>query len=223
MNKLNKRLTAAVAVGAAAVVGLSTFTAGAADATPVPGGTATKKLVDGTTVSIKLFDQHASVQRPVTNVPSSREVWVSGKVRVNVGGQAKGGNIKVGYDIGCQVNFGGVDVDTPRIGGKLDYTDPSNPSISGGLGDNPSVGGTVTLGPGAVKRVWLINDSDDDDDAVNSYTFKGNKGGIAYGQESFRFDSCAGYASARPVIAVTVNTDSVKGIVTYTGRPFTMG
>ncbi|WP_440712064.1 MspA family porin [Gordonia sp. FQ] len=219
MNKFNKRLVGAAAVGAAAVVGLSSMSVGSASATPVPGGTATKKLVDGTPVTIKLFDQHAAVQRAVTNVPSSREVWVSGKVRVTVGGAAEGGSIKVGYDVGCQVNFGGVDVDTPRIGGTLDSSGPSITSP----GSDSSLRGKVTLGPGQVKRVWLINDTDDDDDAVSSYSFAGGNGGVVYGQEAFRVESCAGYASARPVISVTVNTDSVKGIVTYTGRPFTMG
>ncbi|MFT4087394.1 MAG: MspA family porin [Gordonia sp. (in: high G+C Gram-positive bacteria)] len=219
MNKLNKGLVTAASIGAATVVGLSSF-AGVADAAPVPGGTATKKLVDGTPVTIKLFDQQAGVQRPITNVPTSREVWVSGKVRVNVGGAAKGGSIKVGYDVGCQVQFG-IDGDAtngPSISGSvpLDGTTPAAPSV--GVG-----GAGVKLGPGQVKRIWLIDDTNSDGDAVNSYSFAGNAGGIAFGQEAFRVDSCAGYAAARPVIAVTVNTDAVKGIVTYNGRPFSLG
>lgn len=221
MNKFSKRLTGAAAVGAAAVVGLSSLNAGAASATPVPGGSVVKKLVDGTPVTVQLFDQNAWVQRAVTNVPTSREVWVSGKVRAKVGGAAKGGKISVAYDVGCQVNFGTPSVSVPSVGGTIPF-DGSQPSI--GLGDDPRVGAKVSLGPGQVVRVPVITDTTSDgDNAVSSYSFTGNTGGVVFGQHAFRMESCAGYASARAVVTVTVSTDAVKGVVTYNGRPFSIG
>ena len=66
----------------------------------------TRTLVDGTPVTVQLFDEYVNVQRAVTNVQTSREVWVSGKVKVTVGGKAEGGSVNAGYLVGCQVNFG---------------------------------------------------------------------------------------------------------------------
>lgn len=216
MNKLSKRVAGAAALGAAAVIGITSLGVGSASAAPVPGGQTTKTLVDGTSVKISLFDHTADIQRPITNIPTSREVWVSGKVRVNVGGAAEGGKIKVGYDVGCQVNFGTLGLDVPGIAGNTTegITSPSEES---------SVGAGVSLGPGQVKRVWLINDTNADDKDVNDYSFSGSAGGTVYSQEAFRVDSCAGYAAARPVIAVTVDTDNVTGIVTYNGPQFSLG
>lgn len=213
---ITRRVVAGAAITGAAVMGVASLGDGVAAAGPVPGGKITKTLADGTPVTVTLFDQFANYQRAVTNVQTSREVWVTGKVRVNVGGKADGGSIKVGYDVGCQVNFG-----AGAEGGAKVTQDGVSQDDTGGSA-------TVTLGPGQVKTVWVINTTSGDSTAykdyeVNDYTFKGNKGGIVYSQEKFGVDGCAGYASARPRIQVTVSTDSVKSVTVLNGKPFSLG
>ena len=224
---ITRRVVAAAGIAGAVAMGLTSLGAGGATAGPLAGGTITKTLVDGTPVTVQLFDEYVNVQRPISNVPTTREVWLSGKVRVTVGGKAEGGSIKVGYDVGCQVNFGGGEVSVPGVSGGLDYTDPSNVTVGGGL-DGEEVGGGFSLGPGEVKRQWLVNETSGDDTAyksynVNAYTFKGQKGGVVYSQEQFKVESCAGYAAARAFIQVTVSTDAVKGVVALNGKPFSLG
>ncbi|WP_439032078.1 MspA family porin [Gordonia terrae] len=224
---ITRRVVAAAGIAGAVAMGLTSLGAGGATAGPLPGGTITKTLVDGTPVTVQLFDEYVNVQRPISNVPTTREVWLSGKVRVTVGGKAEGGSIKVGYDVGCQVNFGGGDVEVPGVAGGIDYSDPSNVTVGGGL-DGEEVGGGFSLGPGEVKRQWLVNETSGDNTAykdyeVNAYTFKGQKGGVAYSQQQFKVESCAGYAAARAFVQVTVSTDAVKGVVVLNGKHFSLG
>ncbi|MFT4395968.1 MspA family porin [Gordonia lacunae] len=224
---ITRRVVAAAGITGAVAMGLTSLGAGGATAGPLAGGTITKTLVDGTPVTVQLFDEYVNVQRPISNVPTTREVWLSGKVRVTVGGKAEGGSIKVGYDVGCQVNFGGGEASVPGLQGGLDYSDPSNVTVGGGL-DGEEVGGGFSLGPGEVKRQWLVNETSGDDTAyknynVNAYTFKGQKGGVVFSQEQFKVESCAGYAAARAFIQVTVSTDAVKGVVALNGKPFSLG
>ncbi|MCZ4534627.1 MspA family porin [Gordonia terrae] len=224
---ITRRVVAAAGITGAVAMGLTSLGAGGATAGPLAGGTITKTLVDGTPVTVQLFDEYVNVQRPISNVPTTREVWLSGKVRVTVGGKAEGGSIKVGYDVGCQVNFGGAEVSVPGVEGGLNYEDPSNVTVGGGL-DGEEVGGGFSLGPGEVKRQWLVNETSGDDTSykdyeVNAYTFAGQRGGVAYSQEQFKVESCAGYAAARAFIQVTVSTDAVKGVVVLNGKPFSLG
>ncbi|MCM3895752.1 MspA family porin [Gordonia sputi] len=233
-----RRLAAVAAVAGAAAMGLSGVSAGNADAGPLPGGKVTKTLVDGTPVSITLSKESISVQRPINQSALSREAWGSGTVSVNVGGKAKGGSIKVGYELGCQVNFG---ASAELKGGADVKPGAANPNALGGADAvyGTSAGGTggVTLGPGGVTKYWLISgdslgnsiqssdvtNKDDDNYTAGDLTFTGSTGGVTYSQEHFVLNGCAGYASARTIVQVTVKTDSVKGIVTYTGKPFSLG
>ncbi|MGW0453908.1 MULTISPECIES: MspA family porin [Gordonia] len=233
-----RRLAAVAAVAGAAAMGLSGVSAGQADAGPLPGGKVTKTLVDGTPVSITLSKESISVQRPINQSALSREAWGSGTVSVKVGGKAKGGSIKVGYELGCQVDFGvsgglGTGAGFRPGTGKDGEPSPDNAVWSGTQGGN----GQVTLGPGGVTKYWLISgdslgnsiqssdvtNKDDDNYTAGDLTFTGSTGGVTYSQEHFVLNGCAGYASARTIVQVTVKTDSVKGIVTYTGKPFSLG
>lgn len=219
---ITRRVVAGAAVVGAAMMGVASLGDGAASAGPVPGNKVTKTLADGTPVTIQLFDQFANVQRAVTNVQTSRETWVSGKVRVTVGGKAEGGSIKVGYDVGCQINFGA------SAGADAGYDTAPNDDNTGPKGPSATTGGGVTLGPGEVKTVWVINTTSGDSTAykdynVNDFSFKGSKGGLVYSQEQFGVDGCAGYASARARIQVTVKTDSVKSVTVLNGKPFSLG
>lgn len=222
MNKKITRRAAAVAGAAGvAVMGLTSLGAGGAAAGPLPGGSVTKTLVDGTPVTIRLTNEYVNVQRAISNVPTSREVLLSGKVRVTVGGEAKGGSIKAGYLVGCQVNFGGGEGGTEG-GAKVPYDGSAISDQE--IGANAS----FSLGPGEAKYVPIIDQTSGDNTAyedynVSDYTFKGKTGGVAYSQEKFGLDGCAGYASAKAKIQVKVSTDAVKGIVTLYGKPFSLG
>lgn len=219
--KFTRRVAAAAGVTGVAVMGLTSLGAGGAAAGPLPGGSVTKTLVDGTPVTVRLTDEFVNVQRAVSNIQTSREVWMSGKVRVTVGGEADGGSIKAGYIVGCQVNFGGGEG-----GGEGGASVP----YDGGAISDQEIGGSASfsLGPGEAKYVPVISETSGDDTAyedyeVNDYSFKGNSGGVAYSQEKFGVDGCAGYASAKAKIEVKVSTDAVKGIVTLYGKPFSIG
>ena len=98
------------AVGAAAVATMGFFSVGAANAdtfVPLPGGSATETLADGTVVTLHLTDESANVSASLGSTPLHRNVWVNGKASVELqGAGAKGANITPGYILACQVDFG---------------------------------------------------------------------------------------------------------------------
>ncbi|ASR02248.1 MspA family porin [Gordonia rubripertincta] len=215
---ITRRVVAAAGLTGAVAMGLTSLAAGGATAGPLPGGTVTRTLVDGTPVTVQLFDEFVNVQRAVTNVQTSREVWVSGKVKVTVGGKAEGGSVNAGYLVGCQVNFGASA--EGGAGVSQDFGGDPAPSAEAGAG--------FSLGPGQASYFPIIETTSGTDTAysdykVNSYSFKGKSGGVVYSQEKFGMDGCAGYASAKAKIKVTVSTDAVKGVITLYGKPFSIG
>ncbi|MGW5521078.1 MspA family porin [Gordonia sp. NPDC003950] len=223
MNKIiTRRVAAGVGVTGAALMAITATGTGDAAAAPVPNTTLVKNLVDGTPVKIELFGQSAKYQNSIVeSFNLVREVWVSGKVRVTVGGEAAGGTIAAGYIVGCQVNIGlGAGADGGVEGSAA-------PSTSGGLDTSatPSAGAstTLSLGPGQAGYVPIIQTTDSDDDGVADYTFSGNTGGVAYGDETFKVSNCGGFAEAKAKVTVTVDTDAVKGVVTLYGKPFSLG
>ncbi|MFC8312646.1 MspA family porin [Gordonia sp. NPDC057258] len=227
MNKnITRRVVAAAGLTGVVAMGLTSLGAGGATAGPLPGGKITKNLVDGTPITVQLFDESVTVTKPLINVPTNREVWASGKVKVTVGGKAEGGEIEAGYIVGCQVHIGAEG----QAGGGIGYSGTIDDPAGGTLGwdsddgyGTPGVGAGFEIGPGQVTYVPIIQEENDDDDAVNSYTFGGSSGGVAYSQEQFTIDRCAGFAEAKAKVTVTVETDAVKGIVTLYGKPFSLG
>ncbi|QTI71591.1 MspA family porin [Gordonia polyisoprenivorans] len=218
MKKIStRRAIAAAGVVGAALMGLTSLGAGGAVAGPLPGAKVVKKLVDGTPVSIQLYDESADVHPAVTNIATSREVFVSGKIRVTVGGQADGGTISAGYIVGCQLNFGG----------SAGADGSAAPDSGGGVSTSASASGGFTLGPGQAVFVptvgQLVSLQDSSDNRINANVFSGTTGGVAYSQEKFSVDGCAGYAQAMAKVQVTVETDSVKGVLTAYGKPFSIG
>ncbi|MFT3715940.1 MAG: MspA family porin [Gordonia sp. (in: high G+C Gram-positive bacteria)] len=218
------RLVTAVAVAgvaAAAVTG-----AGAAEAASLKS-VSKSKAIPGGSVAIKLFDEKYSVQQAVTNVPTSREVFVSGKVRVTTGGDVEGGAVTPGYVVGCQLNFGASGSGTAGVTTSSDDQSVITVPVGGGSLDVPlasdtGVGSGFTLAPGDAKFVPVIKASIGGN-TVNSFTFTDHQGGVAYSQERFGVDGCAGFAEARAVVNVQVSTDDYKGNITLYGRPFSIG
>ena len=223
MNKIiTRRVAAGVGVTGAALMAITGMGTGNALAGAVPNTTITKRLVDGTPVTVQLFGQNVNYQNSIVeSFNLVREVWVSGKVRVTVGGEAEGGTIAAGYIIGCQVNVG---VGAGASGGVENTTAPSE---NGGLSSTttPSAGAetSLELGPGQTEYVPIVNTTDSDDDGVTDYTFSGSSGGVAYSQEYFKFSNCGGFAEGKAKVTVTVDTDAVKGVVNLYGKPFSLG
>lgn len=213
MKNLNKRVVAGAAVAGAALIAVTGATAGVAEAKSLPGASKSRSF-DGGSVNIRLYDESARITRAVTNIQTSREVWVSGKVRVTTSGDVKGGNINAGYLVGCQVNFGAKGSGDAGVSNKGWSTFDPTPDAS--------VGGGFTLSPGEATYVPVIKTTIDDE-AVNSFDFGDARGGVAYSQERFGVDGCAGYASAMAKVTVKVATDTFKGNITMYGKPFSLG
>jgi hypothetical protein len=228
MNKIiTRRVAAGVGITGAALMAITATGAGDAAASPVPNTTLTKNLVDGTPIKVELFGQDVSYKNAIVeSFNLVREVWVSGKVRVTVGGEATGGTIAAGYIVGCQVDLG-LGGGAGAQWGSTTTLDPSTGDTSTDSGwaegGEPGANTTLSLKPGQAGYVPIIQTSDSDDDGVFDYTFTGNAGGVAYSQETFKYSNCGGYAEAKAKVTVTVDTDAVKGVVTLYGQPFSIG
>ncbi|QRY63328.1 MspA family porin [Gordonia sp. PDNC005] len=208
--KKNSRILAVAGVVGAAAMAFTGVAAGHADAGKLPGSFKHKNLGDGNGVTIRLYDESVRVARAVTNIPTSREAWVTGKIAVSTTGDIKGATLTAGYLVGCQLNFG---ASAGAGTGDIAEATPSG---------DPSVDGSFTLGPGEAGFFPIIKASVDDED-VNSISFENGRGGLAYSQERFGVDGCAGHASARALVKVQVSTDTFKGNITAYGKPFSLG
>lgn len=220
MSKKTSRILAGAAVAGAAVMGATLAPAGIADATPLPGAYKSKNL-EGGSVSIRLFDESYSIQNSVANNHFSREVFVSGKVRVQTSGSVKGGNVNVGYIVGCQLNFGaaadaGIGFE-PDIAGIIE-----DGSASSLIPSEGGVGGGFKLSPGKAAYAPVIQ-ATVGGDSVNSFDFSNAGGGVAYSQERFGVEGCAGYAEAMAKVTVKVKAPGFSGNVTMYGKPFSIG
>lgn len=218
MSKKTSRILAGAAVAGAAVMGATLAPAGIADATPLPGAYKSKNL-EGGSVSIRLFDESYSIQNSVANNHFSREVFVSGKVRVQTSGSVKGGNVNVGYIVGCQLNFGAGAGGGAGISSKFDPTSGfSTPGPTDGTGTSAA----FELSPGEAAYAPVIQ-ATVGGDSVNSFDFSNAGGGVAYSQERFGVDGCAGYAEAMAKVTVKVKAPGFSGNVTMYGKPFSIG
>ncbi len=104
---------------------------GAADALRLPNGSSKSSGIDGQIVTLKRSGEYAHLQNSEANNGMARSARVSGvyTARINRGG----GNVQVGYLVGCQVNVGGLDAGIsaglfatgttplPLIGGNLSF------------------------------------------------------------------------------------------------------
>ncbi|MFC4376838.1 MspA family porin [Nocardia halotolerans] len=208
-------------VGAAAVA-VGMLSAGAANAdtfVPLPGGEITKTLSDGSVVTVRLVGESATISPSMGSTPVHRNAWVSGSAQVEVSGNAKGGKIRPGYVVGCQVNIDGGGVDGGVEGeGSWDGED-------GGVGAES--GAELSLGPGQAKSFYLLDLEKADDygneDHSKDNKFKGNTGSVTWADSTIGLSGCGGYAQARSFVQVKVETDNVKSIVTLWGQPFSIG
>ncbi|MFT3659890.1 MAG: MspA family porin [Gordonia sp. (in: high G+C Gram-positive bacteria)] len=211
-HKAAARLVTAVAVAGVGAAGVLSAGAGAADAAKLPGGFKSRS-VPGGKVTIRLFDESFRITNSVANNHFSREVFVSGKVKVTTSGDIEGGTVTAGYLVGCQLNFGAESEGSAE-----------QPFDSEGTGDaEAGVDAGFTLSPGEAKFVPVVNVVDDEDEEIDAFDFSDARGGVAYSAERFGVDGCAGFAQARALVNVQVETDGKKSNVTLYGRPFSIG
>jgi len=218
-NNKMRSVAAAAAIASVSAVALASLGAGNAVAGKLPGGFTTQTLADGTKVTVQLKDEFVTRARSGAANATTRNVWVSGQVIVSVSGaNVQGGTVTPGYIVGCQVDFsgggsGGADVGASTDGDPTDTTAGANTSLS--------------IAPGVAKFTPVLDSGlgkyNGSDSADSSFEFKGKRGGIAYSQETFQVNGCAGYASAKAAVTVKVSTDSVDGYVTLYGKPFNLG
>ncbi|WP_016883497.1 MspA family porin [Rhodococcus sp. DK17] len=225
MNINRKNGVRLAAVGAAAAATMGFFSVGAANADtfiPLPGGSITQTLADGTVVTVNLTDESANISPSMGSTPLHRNVWVNGKASVHLDGAgATGADITPGYVLACQVDFGA------EAGGEAGSTPVVN---ADGTVSVPVDGGTsagITLGPGEAVSVDILDLESADAYGGESHSaynsFEGTDGSVTWADSSLGVSGCAGYAQARSYVNVSVETDNVSSTVTLWGQPFSIG
>ncbi|MDV7354111.1 MspA family porin [Rhodococcus sp. NPDC019627] len=214
------------AVGAAAAATMGFFSVGAANAdtfVPLPGGSITQTLADGTVVTVNLTDESANISPSLGSTPLHRNVWVNGKASVTLDGAgAKGATITPGYILACQVDFGASGKGTTSTGNPVENADGTMTiPVTGGAN------GGITLGPGQAKNVTILDLEKKDAYGSESHTggnkFTGKNGSVTWSDATLAVGGCAGYAQARSYVKVAVSTDNVTSNVTLWGQPFSIG
>ncbi|TQF74045.1 MspA family porin [Rhodococcus spelaei] len=221
-NKGLRRGLQVTSVGSVAAVAIGFFSAGAANAdtfVPLPDGSISKTLVDGTVVTVTRTGESATVSPSMGATPLHRNVWVSGSAKVEISGpNAEGGKIEPGYIVACQLTLGGEAGAESGMGAGWDGT-PSEPSAGGT--------GNVSIGPGEAQAFSLLDLEAPDDFGGESHSgensFTGNSGSVTWADSTMGVEGCAGYAQARSYVKVKVNTENVSSTVTLWGQPFSIG
>lgn len=221
---VRKTMARAAGIGAVATAALGLFSTGAANAdtfVPLPGGSITETMDDGTVVTISMTGESANINPSMGATPLHRNAWVSGTARVTLSGAngTVGGKIVPGYVVGCQVNISGGGANGgPSVGANYDGSSPT-------AGAN--VGGNLTLGPGQSKAFYLLDQEAPDDYGNEAHyvrnKFAGSSGSVSWSDETINLSGCGGYAQARSFVAVQVETDNVITAYTLWGQPFSLG
>ncbi|WP_280490082.1 MspA family porin [Nocardia carnea] len=214
--------TIARAAALAAAVGLlSTGTADADTFVPLPGGTITETLADGTSVTLSMTAESAVINPSMGSTPLHRNVWVSGTARADLSGAEAAGarsKLRPGYVVGCQVNIAGGNVNS-GAGLTQPYSSDTQGSVSGGA--------SLSLGPGQAASVFILDvegpDAFGDSTHKPFNMFQGPQGSVTWKNATIGLSGCAGYAQARSFVRIEVETARVKEDVTLWGQPFSIG
>lgn len=211
-----RRSASILAVGTAAVVALTGVGVGDAAAGRLPNGYKRTSGIDGQVVTLKRVNEFAFAQESGAFNAVARSAQVAGTftARINRGG----GNVQVGYQVGCQVNVGGLDV---GFTGGL-YLPLSTNTTASPL---PIIGGSLNfpVQPGQVVVVKVLNKD-----------FKKKVVSLQLSGVEMTVQSCGGYAQARSFITVlaaddystadgTVTGNSGAIQTTLYGTPFSLG
>ncbi|APA95600.1 MspA family porin [Nocardia seriolae] len=221
---VRKTMARVAGVGVVATAALGLFSTGAANAdtfVPLPGGSITETMDDGTVVTITMTGESANINPSMGATPLHRNAWASGSAQVHLSGTngTAGGKIVPGYVVGCQVNIAGGGAN----GGPSVGADYSGENATAGA----TAGGNLTLGPGQTKAFYLLDQEAPDDYGSEAHyvrnKFSGNSGSVTWSDETINLNGCGGYAQARSFVAVQVETDHAISSYTLWGQPFSLG
>ncbi|MRH89794.1 porin [Nocardia sp. SYP-A9097] len=216
------RIGTVTAISAASLAFTSTG-AQADTVVPLPGGTLSRTLVDGTVVTVNLVGESANINPSMGSTPLHRNAWVSASAQVEISGTNTdvGGSIYPGYVVGCQVSISGGGVNGGANGG-ADWSS-GEASPTGGVDS----GANLTLGPGQATSFYVLDLEAPDmygAEMHNPYNwFAGSNGSVTWTDETIGLNGCAGYAQARSFVSVEVITPTVTTWVTLWGQPFSLG
>lgn len=225
MKKFSSFVLAVAGLSAAAVAVATPGAAGADVRVALPSQSQTQSLGDGTSVTLSRSNERANINPSLGGTPLHRNAWVSATYSVKTSTKVNFIKIQAGYIVGCQVNVGGA-------------TSSNGAGVSQGLPDksgnlpNPSAsvnsGGTISIGPGQAVNYYVFDNEKADDfgnqkhDTKIKYS-KTDHGRLSYTNETMMVNGCAGYAQARSFANVFVDTDSARQVLTFYGRPFSLG
>ncbi|MGW0252342.1 MspA family porin [Nocardia goodfellowii] len=189
---------------------------------PLPGGTITRELADGTTVTVRIDGESAKISPSMGATPMHRNVWVTGRGSVELAGpSAATATIKIspGYLVGCQVDITGASGTNNESATVQPGTMPIAPTESFGAG--------IIIGPGASRTLLMLDLERPDDygqeDHKRYNKIPGPYTSVTWIDETFAVDGCGGYAQARAFVAVEVAGSNFVGNVLLWGQPFSIG
>lgn len=153
---------------------------------------------DGRTLTVLAENETQLPVAPLTTSLSSRD-WMVGATFVGTtSGEATGGTMEVGYQIGC-----GVEMNQIRLGG------------TGGVNATPSsisfpTSGSIDV---RIRPGQVINAP------VMTKDFKGNKTRVIVKDVHVRVDGCVGQSNLRSYAILTSSTPHTQDVVAYYGLP----
>ncbi|MGW0036962.1 MspA family porin [Gordonia sp. NPDC003376] len=208
-------------IAAAAAAILSVAGVAAADVhVNLPSQTDQQRMGDGTVVSVTRSGESATISPSLGGTPLHRNAWVSGKYAVHTSTKAKKIKVQAGYIVGCQVNISGGSGTGGGSGTVNSSGTPTAATVNGG--------GSISIGPGQAVN-YYINDVESADDFgadkhSSKVTYKGvDSARLGYVNETIQINGCAGYAQARSFANVTVVTSNAEQVMTFYGKPFSLG
>ncbi|MFE3195717.1 MspA family porin [Nocardia sp. NPDC059240] len=215
-------------VALAAVVGCGFSPTGVAHAdtfVPLPGGSISRQLADGTNLIVRIENESAKISGSMGDTPMHRNVWTTARGVVDLDGpSASSATIKIspGYIVGCQVDIGSF---SPSENASESATVASS-GITPGV-PTESMGAGISLGPGQAKALLMLDLEKPDDYGQESHKrynkTLGPHASVTWVDETFAVDGCGGYAQARAFIAAEVDSTNFIGNLVLYGQPFSIG
>ncbi|MFE3053558.1 MspA family porin [Nocardia sp. NPDC059239] len=151
---------------------LSTGAANADTFVPLPGGSITETMDDGTVVTITMTGESANINPSMGATPLHRNAWVSGSAQVQLSGtnSSVGRKIVPGCVVGCQVDIAGGGANGgPSMGANYDGSSPT-------AGAN--VGGNLSGCGGYVQARSFVAVQVETDNVITAYTLWGQPFGL---------------------------------------------
>ena len=188
----------------------------------LPSQTDQQTLGDGTVVSVTRTNETANINPSLGGTPLHRNAWVSASYAVKTSKDAKKIKIQAGYIVGCQVNISSVN----SQGSGASYG--QNYNTGAASAETGTVGGQISIGAGQAVNYYINDVESADDFGSDKHSSKvgyknTNHAKLSYTNETMQVNGCAGYAQARSFANVYVVTSNAEQVVTFYGKPFSLG